>query len=140
MGDEERRDKGILMLGDDNFDAWERAVGDALYGAGAYELVEASKHRPAVYNEAMKVYARTYQAWEELDEGDQGDEPEEPEKLYRAVGVPATKRQKAWGAITRSIRPALRAKVDKVKRGEVEDLIRAVGDQYFKATVGSRSN
>ena len=40
MGDEERRDKGILMLGDDNFDAWERAVGDALYGAGAYELVE----------------------------------------------------------------------------------------------------
>ena len=60
MGDEERRDKGILMLGDDNFDAWERAVGDALYGAGAYELVEASKPRPAVYNEAMKVYAWTY--------------------------------------------------------------------------------
>ena len=138
MGDEEnRKSKGIVMLGDANYDAWEQAVQDQFFACGSHAFVEASEHRPAVYAEAMKTHAKNHQAW--VDEGKDGDEPEEPEKLYRATGMAVAKRQKAWGLITQSITSSLRAKVSKVKMGEVEDLIRAIGDQYFKATVGSRS-
>ena len=53
-------------------------------------------------------------------------------------GISDTKRRIAWGVITQSIEPQLRAKI-RVHRGEVEELLRGIRHQYFKHSASTRA-
>ena len=52
--------------------------------------------------------------------------------------IKANDRRAAWGLIKLSLNDDVAAKVDGVNRGEVEELIRAVTAQYYKATVQTK--
>ena len=52
--------------------------------------------------------------------------------------IKAIDRRAAWGLIKLSLNDDLAAKVDGVKRGEVEELLRAITTQYYKATVQTK--
>lgn len=52
--------------------------------------------------------------------------------------IKAFDRRAAWGLIKLSLSDDLAAKVDSVQRGEVEELLRAITSQYYKATVQTK--
>jgi hypothetical protein len=49
-------------------------------------------------------------------------------------------RKLAWGAITESLNDDMLAKVDNVKLGEVELLLREIRNQFYRATVSTKSS